>query len=281
MGHSAGGAAVDYYSYAYKADPIVTGLISHSGTALSFKPNNASFSHGSFLSAAAMLGCGGAGVVACMRRQDSTAILNASAKVKPLPSVALSQPVFHPTIDNITVFDNYPALSAAEAFAKIPYLAGNTDKEDGFYRIAAAGQNITLTEQQWQLLDLEGFTCATGTEAAARAKAGVPIWRYRYFGDWANLRLYPGSGAYHGVDLHMIFGGIKDIVGPGLPNSVVEEWTMKYSSMMRAWAAFVNDPAKGLSEKLYWPQYDPSGDTLVRLGDYWNPDGVICFTQDL
>lgn len=269
MGQSAGGSAVDYYSYTYKQDPIVAGLISHSGTALSFKPNTPDFSQNSFLSAASMLGCSGSNVLACMREQPFDAVLNASAKVKPLPSVALAQPVFHPTIDNITVFGNYSAMSAAGEFAEIPYLAGNNDKEDGFYRISAAGQNVTLTEQQWLTYDLEGFTCATGTEAAARAKAGVPMWRYRYFGDWLNLRLYPGSGAYHGSDLHMIFGGIRDVVGPGLPNSVAETRTKAY--MMRAWAAFVRNPQAGLTQEMFWPMYDPANDTLVRLGYELNP----------
>ncbi|KAL8710459.1 MAG: hypothetical protein Q9220_004891 [cf. Caloplaca sp. 1 TL-2023] len=269
MGQSAGGATVDYYSYAYKEDPIVAGLISHSGTALSFKPNTVDFAQASFLSAAAMLGCSGSDLVACMRNQNLSAVLNASAKVKPLPSSALAQPVFHPTVDNVTVFGNYTAMSTAGAFAKIPYLAGNTDKEDGFYRISAAGQNVTLTEQQWLLFDLEGFTCPTAVEISSRAKAGVPAWRYRYFGDWPNLRLYPGSGSYHGSDLHMIFGGIEDIVGPNLPNTVPEKQTMEY--MMRAWATFVNNPASGLSKKLHWPRYDASSDTLVRLGYMQNP----------
>ena len=276
MGQSAGGSAVDYYSYAYKEDPIVAGLISHSGTALSFTPNTPDFSKTSFLSAAEALGCkdDDSSVVSCMRAVDTFALLNASAKVKPLPSVALAQPVFHPTVDNITVFENYSALSAAGAFAKIPYLAGNNDNEDGFYHIAAAGQMINLTAEQWQLWDLEGFTCATAVEAAARVKAGVPMYRYRYFGDWPNLRLYPGSGAYHGSDLHMIFGGIEDIIGPGMPNTRYENWTKEY--MMWAWASFVRDPADGLAREACWPRYDPAGNTLVRLafGNYPGPSFV-------
>ena len=97
MGQSAGGAAVDFYAYAYKDDPIVAGLISHSGTALSFKPNTANFTRTSFLSAAASLGCEGSNAVRCMREKDFAAVLNASAAIEPLPSVALIQPVFHPT----------------------------------------------------------------------------------------------------------------------------------------------------------------------------------------
>lgn len=269
MGQSAGGAAVDYYSYAYKHDPIVAGLISHSGTALSFKPNTANLTQNSFLSAAALLGCGGPTVVACMREKPFAEVLNASAAIKPLPSLALPQPVFHPTIDNVTVYADYTALSAAETFARIPYLAGNTDEESGYYRISAARQNITLTDQQWRLFDLEGFACATGIEAAARARAGVPMWRFRYFGDWPNLRLYPGSGSYHGLDLHMIFGGIEDIVGSDLPSNIHENRTMNY--MMRAWAVFVDNPTSGLSTKMHWPKYDPTRNTLARLGYKLDP----------
>ena len=264
MGQSSGGVAVDYYSYAYRDDPIVAGLISHSGTALSFRQNTAEFSQTSFLSAAASLGCEGARALSCMREKDFAAVLNASSKIKPLPSRTLAQPVFYPTIDNITVFGDYYSLSGNSSFAKIPYLAGNTDKEDGYYRISAAGQNVTLTDQQWSLFDLESFTCPTAAEVNARTRAGVPAWRYRYFGEWTNLRLYPGSGAYHGSDLHMIFGGIEDIVGPDLPSSSLEKGTMEY--MMRAWATFVNDPISGLSKRMRWPHYDPSGKTLVRLG---------------
>ncbi|KAL8804070.1 MAG: hypothetical protein Q9182_002783 [Xanthomendoza sp. 2 TL-2023] len=264
MGQSAGGAAVDYFSHAYRHDPIVAGLISHSGTALSFQPNTAEFTEASFRSAAATLGCSGPDVVTCMRAQNFTAVLNASAGVKPLPTLALAQPVFHPTVDNITVFANYSALTSSGAFAKIPYLVGNTDKEDGFYRVSALTQNKSLTAQQWDLFSLEGFTCSSAYAAAARADAGVPVWRYRYFGDWKNLELYPGSGAYHGADLHMVFGGIEDIVGQGLPNSQAEVRMMVY--MMRAWASFVKDPRRGLERVMGWPKYRSRNESLVRLG---------------
>ncbi|KAF7117305.1 hypothetical protein CNMCM5793_006054 [Aspergillus hiratsukae] len=41
FGQSAGASSVDYYSYIWTEKPLVRGLISHSGTALSFKPNTA------------------------------------------------------------------------------------------------------------------------------------------------------------------------------------------------------------------------------------------------
>ena len=119
MGQSSGGAAVDYYAYGHLHDPIVAGLISHSGTAHSWPASTPQFARSSFLTAAASLGCSESGVVACMRAQPYQAVLNAITKVKPLPAALLPQPVFYPTVDNVTVFGDYRALSAAGLFAKI------------------------------------------------------------------------------------------------------------------------------------------------------------------
>ena len=123
MGQSSGGAAVDYYSYAHLEDPIVSGLISHSGTARSWAPNTPEFARESFLTAAASLGCSGSNVVACMRDLPFQAVLNATAKVEPLPAPLVKQPVFYPTIDNVTILGNYSALAAAGTFARIVSLS--------------------------------------------------------------------------------------------------------------------------------------------------------------
>ncbi len=114
----------------------------------------------------------------------------------------------------------------------------------------------------WDLFDLEGFTCATATETTVRARAHVPVWRYRYFGTWPNLELYPGSGTYHGSDLHMVFGGTEDVTG--LPDTRPEAATTAY--MMYAWASFVNDPVHRLDAVLAWPKFDPQQQSLVLLG---------------
>ena len=138
MGQSAGASAVDYYAYAYTHDPIVAGLISHSGTAVSFAANTPDFSQQSFLTAAKNISCVGSNddVVACMRRVDFKSLLSSMASVKPLPSVALAQPVFHPTVDNTTVFslDTYRSRGQAGQFAPIvsPYpLPQWQSKEEG------------------------------------------------------------------------------------------------------------------------------------------------------
>jgi carboxylesterase type B len=99
--------------------------------------------------------------------------------------------------------------------------------------------------------NLEAFACASAIEAEVRAAQGVPVWRYRYFGDFADLRLFPGSGAYHGTELDMVFGTAEDV--SGIPNSEVEVQTIAY--FQKAWTAFAHDPKQGLSITMGWPLY--------------------------
>lgn len=271
FGQSAGGSSVDYWAYAYKHYPIVAGMISHSGAAFSFVPNTAAYSQSLFYNVSGTLGCGDnttdpATALACVRSKNVTEVLAAARIAPALPTEALAQATFHPTVDNITVWADYATLAEAGAFAKIPYLAGNADYEAGFYRVSAYAANKTLTPAQWDLFVQRAFTCPTKYATDARATFGVPTWRYRYMGDWENLRLYgawgdyPDSGAYHGSDLDMLFGTAYDVTGT--PNSLQEELTSRY--MMGAWAAFGRSPATGLS--VYgWPMYTAKSTSLVRL----------------
>lgn len=142
-------------------------------------------------------------------------------------------------------------------------MIGSNEHESGFYATAAFATDKSFNTTQQNLFNLEAFTCASAIEAANRVAQGVPVWRYRYFGDFANLRLFPGSGAYHGTELNMVFGTAEDT--SGLPNSHIENATIAY--VQKAWAAFASDPVAGLSEKMGWPRYaNTSASTLVRLG---------------
>ncbi|KAK0267187.1 hypothetical protein LTR35_016461 [Friedmanniomyces endolithicus] len=271
LGQSAGASSVDYYAYAHQDDPIVAGLISHSGTAFSFIPNDVSYSQSLFYNVSATLGCGdstadSAVVVECVRRKNTTDVLAAARFAPALPTTALAQATFHPTVDNVTVFSDYVPLAKSGAFAKIPYLAGNCNYEAGFYRVGAYAANITLTPAQWQLFNQRAFTCPTKYATDARAQHGVPTWRYRYMADWKNLRLYPASrdypdsGTYHGSDMDMLFGTAYDVTGRR--NSLQEELTSRY--FMGAWAAFGRDPTAGL-EVYGWPMSRSNTSSLVQL----------------
>jgi cholinesterase len=127
--------------------------------------------------------------------------------------------------------------------------------------IPAFGRGINTTAAQRDQFLLESFTCPNDFKARMGKSQGVPTWVYRYFGDWANTRLYPSSGAYHGTELQMLFGNSEDV--SGIPASAPQARLTKV--MQNAWLAFANDPVNGLSE-FGWPRFEPGEKTLVRLG---------------
>lgn len=281
FGSSAGGASVDLYAYAWADDPIISGIIAHSGTALSFQPNTPELSLQAFYNASSYLGCGdeksdAKEVVACVRGKPFEAILNAHLSVPDRPSPATSEPVFHPVIDGITVFPNYLERSALGKFAAVVSLAHHKQKvrilikhqpflvtcnghETGLYKLTSYALNVTLSDQAWHQFQIAAFDCPSGQAARDRTAHGIPTWQSRYFGDWDNLRLYPGSGAYHASDLGMVFGTGREI--SGIPNSEQED---KFSSFMAsAWAAFAHDPKDGLT-KFGWPRYGSTGNVTDR-----------------
>ena len=104
-----------------------------------------------------------------------------------------------------------------------------------------------------QLFNLAEFTCPVAESAAALVKAQIPTYRYRYFGDFDNMRLFNDSGAYHGSDCPQIFGTASQV--SGVQNTPEEDALSSF--MMKAWATFVKNPATGL-EALGWPKYNPN-----------------------
>jgi carboxylesterase type B len=122
------------------------------------------------------------------------------------------------------------------------------------------------------------FNCPASTAAAARARAGVPVWRYRFMARYPNT-LLEGQGAYHVGDVPIVMGATER--KPTASKNTAEEEQM-IKNTMTAWASFAKDPENGLS-KLGWPKYNPQGmiasfichisptqillgKTLVRLG---------------
>ncbi|OOF93611.1 hypothetical protein ASPCADRAFT_132619 [Aspergillus carbonarius ITEM 5010] len=272
-GQSCGGAMVDYWAYAWPDDPIVAGLISHSGTALSFGGNTPELSARNWANMTFQLGCHTApDMLACMKRQSVSAVLIAAGKLptSSTGTVGRTLPAFEATIDNMTIFSDYETLTSKGRFARVPYLLGHNDNEAGFYKIAVYMQGKNLTAEQWQAFNENTFTCPTDYQAAHRVRFGVPAWRFRYFADWNNTRLYPTSGAYHGVDLNMIYGNSELLTG--LPVSA--EQVQLTSRMQAAWAAFVVDPTAGLS-KVGWPVFDLNNNTLICLGYNNQPEVVL------
>ncbi|KAI4278728.1 MAG: hypothetical protein L6R38_005183, partial [Xanthoria sp. 2 TBL-2021] len=222
-GQSSGSVAVDYWSFAYIDDPIVSGYIQHSGNALSFGLNSNELALQHWYNISSLLGCGEEGdTLPCMRAiKNITAIEEAAANIDPPPSSnpARSSPIFQPTPDGVTVFDDYKSRYKNGSFSRLPTLLGQTNNEAAYYKIPAFRQSTTLPASQWQEFNAFSFTCPTAFAARARASFDIPTWRFRYFGDWDNLRLYgpsagngneEGSGAYHGTDVEMVLGGSED-----------------------------------------------------------------------
>jgi cholinesterase len=127
--------------------------------------------------------------------------------------------------------------------------------------IPAYGRGINTTQAQRDQFLLESFTCPNDFEARARKAHNVPVWQYRYFGDWPNTRLYPTSGAYHGTEMQMLFGNSEDV--SGIATTAAQERLTDV--MQKAWVAFAKDSVSGL-EEFGWPRYAPEKKTLVRLG---------------
>lgn len=121
-GQSSGSAAVGYWSYAYAQNPIAAGLISHSGTALSFPVNSRELSTKHWYNLSSLLGCRSWGdVLPCMKKQSVSAILAAAARILAPPdsSGARRPPVFQPTVDHVTIFDDYERRSQNGQFAHV------------------------------------------------------------------------------------------------------------------------------------------------------------------
>lgn len=72
--------------------------------------------------------------------------------------------------------------------------------------------------------------------------ASTPAWRFQYNADWDNTRLYPASGAYHGVEFNMLFGESAEITGIAESDALCQ---LK-EKMRSAWGAFIADPQHGL-----------------------------------
>ncbi|KAF4342088.1 triacylglycerol lipase V precursor [Fusarium beomiforme] len=268
-GQSSGGVAVDYWTYAYKKDPIINGIIAPSGNAFSFPVNAAGVPEKNWNTVVSAVGCNTTtDVMTCMRKVDWKDIKKAAAAVKPASSSSVLRgiPPFYPIPDGKIVFPDYVSLTKSGSFVKVPILFGNNNNEDGYYRIPAYGNGVTPTDAQVKSFLLESFTCPVSYQAKARRDHHVPSWAYRYMADWDNTRLFPTSGAYHGVDLHMIFGASGDVSGIA-PSADQKKLT---KLMQNAWFSFSDDPASGLS-KLGWPKFNPSGKTLIVLGNNTEP----------
>jgi cholinesterase len=77
----------------------------------------------------------------------------------------------------------------------------------------------------------------------------VPLYHYRYFGEFPNVNPFPWLGAYHASELPLVFGtyGLTEPEGSQFPYEVPTENEAAVSAYMQgAWVAFAKDPVNGL-----------------------------------
>jgi cholinesterase len=267
FGQSAGAASVDHYTYVYASDPIVSGVILESGTAGFGKQLPLNNSAG-WYDVSTTLGCGTATntssseILACLQSKKIDELLK-----------AVGSNSFKPSVDDITGFADYPALSKAGKFAQLPLLIGNNDFEAGTYIPIFALNSVSFDNTHWETLGNTTFACPAGARANVSISHSIPTWRYRWFGNFPNTRLYtnPDSGAWHSSEVPFIWDTLP--TGPGIPADTEEEISIR-SYIQGAWAAFAKDPACGLKKyKGGWPQYSPFESTLIRLA-YDNVTGT-------
>ncbi|KAI1867813.1 uncharacterized protein JN550_006954 [Neoarthrinium moseri] len=247
FGQSAGGSSVGYQSYGWASDPVVQGYILES--AVSLDANSKEQAQELWANATRLANCSDGSsdseaADSCMRLDVSATDLLAISR----------QLYFGPTVDGRVVFDDYETRRPADK----PVIVGHNDYEPGLTKVLAP----PLPEIIWQQQEL-AFGCAAAERAAYFALNGLPTWRYRWFGDWTNLRLTenPTSGAWHGSEILPIFNTIPQTVAVNTP-----EETSIANYIRGAWVAFAKDSVNGL--RTYgsgWPQYSTNGDTLVRL----------------
>ncbi|KAJ4396891.1 hypothetical protein N0V93_001113 [Gnomoniopsis smithogilvyi] len=273
-GQSAGSASLDLYSYAYASDPIVQGFIMQSGTQNLANGGGAALPNGpppsspatntsaGWFNASAALGCGGstsnpATVLTCMQSKNVTDIVTATTTIG-----------FQPAADNISVFTDYPALTATGKFSKVPILIGSNDHETGLFeslsKLMATNTTASLPPSFWVGVDNSVFVCPSSARANVSVQQGVTTFRYRYFGVFPDTAFSATSGAWHSSEILQLSGVVPAANAMGVPAVTQQELAIqKY--MRGAWAAFIKDPKQGLVT-YGWPAYQPTLPTVVRLG---------------
>ncbi|KAF4554462.1 Carboxylesterase-like protein 1 [Elsinoe fawcettii] len=221
-GQSAGAASIDYYNFAYPANPIVSSFILDSGTVfLPITNGNSS----TFSSLATKLNCAGspAAELACLRALPANTLLTAAAGLG-----------FNPTIDNRTVFADYTSLYAKDAFARVPAIYGSNKDED-----------------------MMTFLCPLVTSLVDRTAAPTKrtTFTYQYWGNFSNVSPN-GQLAYHSSELPLLFGTSANLG----PNTPLEEETSR--DMQDFWVAFASDPQRGLQRRGWGTYEDEKGVVL-------------------
>jgi len=260
FGESAGSISIDYHSYAYAKDPIVSAYIMQSGQWNLYDGDYPDVNGSSWKKATDKLGC----TNLKDRKKELKCMQNVDAEVlhkevtKGIPGYIAA-----PHTDGYTVFGSkeYKKKMAKGEFAKLPTLIGITHNEGDMFVLLSPPYNYTESDRITQA----NFNCPAAAAAKLRAAHKVPTWRYRWMGAFPSGALSPSMRAYHGIDVVWLFGVFRDFskIGNNVPKPQqyeldAEKWVQK------TWTAFATDPKNAL-KKQGWKQYDPEANTLAEL----------------
>lgn len=120
FGQSAGAGSADFYNFAYPNDPIISGLILSSVSAISSPGAPVDPLHSNFTFVASRLGCANLNAeqeLACMRGVDEKKIIDLLKDWQD----NFRQPAlgFYPVVDGVTVFEDYTARAKEGKFTKV------------------------------------------------------------------------------------------------------------------------------------------------------------------
>jgi cholinesterase len=183
-----------------------------------------------------------------MRGKNMDDILAAQKVDNPLEAVLGH---FGPTEDGKVVFGDYVERGNAGKFIQKPYMNGNNHFEAGLFVLIAGAAKLKISAKVWPTFNAAVFTCPVMNAADVRAENKVPVWRYRYFGDWPNTDIDGRTGAYHTAEIPMIFGtSAHSTTAPDTPQ---QEKVSKF--MQKVWTQFAKDPLALTKAPFNLPNY--------------------------
>lgn len=118
-GQSAGASSTDYYNYAYPEDPIISGIILDSSSAIG-NPPSSDPTGSNFTFLAGQFGCGNLSANAELTCMKNVSFMDIEAFLKSYQDNGTLRSIsFTPVVDNVTRFANYTARALAGNFSKV------------------------------------------------------------------------------------------------------------------------------------------------------------------
>jgi acetylcholinesterase len=198
-GQSGGAIAIDYLNLAYPSDPIISGMILDSSTALFPQEVAKSFDSAqtNFAAVAVALACDLAvSQFDCLRNISWQKI---EAVVKATPNLT-----FLPVTDNLTVFSNYTQRYEIGALASVSAIVGTNEHELNDRTPLPLGPLFNQTTSD--LKSNRTFLCTAVLTSHFRQSHSLVTYKYRYDGNFPNISPSGFPGAYYSSELPLLFG---------------------------------------------------------------------------